>query len=54
MMGSRAPNTLSHSHAHTFTYIPTAVERGDVNQNRRRGVVFDDDGNGQVGRSQSA
>lgn len=39
---------------HTFTYIPTAVERGEVNQNRRRGVVFDDDGSGQVGRSQSA
>lgn len=35
------------------THIPTAVERGDVNQNWS-GVVFDDDGDGQVGRSQSA
>lgn len=35
------------------THIPTAVEGGDVNQNWS-GVVFDDDGDGQVGRSQSA
>lgn len=35
-------------------YIPTAVERRAANQNRRHGVVFDDDGDGQVGRSQSA
>lgn len=39
---------------HTQAYIPTGVERSDVNHNRRRGVVSDDDGDGQVGRSQSA
>lgn len=36
------------------THIPTAVERGDVKENRWRGVIFDDDGYGHVGRSQSA
>lgn len=41
-------------HTCTLTHIPTAVERGDVNQNRWCGVVFDDDGDGHVGRSQSA
>lgn len=38
----------------SHTYVPTAVERGDLNQNRRHGVVFDDDGYSQVGCSQSA
>lgn len=38
---------------YTKTYVPIGVERAVVNQNRRPGMVFDDDGCGQVGRSQS-
>jgi len=53
---AHATHTHTHRHTdtHTHTYIPTGVERRDVNQDRGRGVVLDDDGDGQVGCSQSA